>query len=222
MIKMVKVLGFLFLMFAIVSCNKDNPSPDFKYNFYPLNLKKILIYNVDSTAVSSFAGTKTNFKFQIKDSVADIYTDATNRTAYRIERYKKQTNESVWKFQKIISRVLNTRNAEETIDNKTFVRLVFPPEIGTSWNGNSKNDFIEKEFSITEMYDTFLLKNLAFNNTLVTHFEEVNLIREDKETHTYAQGVGLIASDVRAVDVDISNQKVTNGFFYTMELIAYR
>ncbi len=222
MIKMFKVLGFLFLMFVIISCNKDNPSPDFKYNFYPLALKKVLIYEVDSTDINSFNKTTKNFKFQIKDSIADTYIDATNRTAYRIERYKKQANETVWRFQKIISRVLNTRNAEETIDNKTYIRLVFPPEIGTSWNGNSKNDFIEKEFSITEMYDTFSLKNLAFKNTLITHFEEVNLIREDKESHTYAQGVGLIASDVRAVDVDISNQKITNGFFYTMQLIAYR
>lgn len=198
------------------------PSPDFNYNFYPLALNKVLIYEVDSTAIDEFTKREKNFRFQIKDSVAETYKDATNRTAYRIERYKKLASESLWKFQKTISRVLSTRSAEETIDNKTFVRLVFPTKVGTTWNGKAKSDPTDKEFTITDLYDTFLLDNLKFKSTLVTHFEEVNLIREDKETYTYAQDVGLVAANVRAVDVDISNQKVTNGFFYTMKLIAYR
>jgi len=221
MSKAIIILGCI-LTLTVLSCNKDSPAIDFKYNFYPLALQKVLIYDVDSTAISSFTNTTRNFKFQIKDSVANTFIDATNRTAFRIERYKKLQNETVWKFQKTISRLLNTRSAQENIGNNTFIRLVFPPELGTSWNGNSKNSSLQKEFSITKIFDSFSSNNLSFSKTIITHFEEVNLIREDIETYTYAQDVGLIASDVRAVDVNISNQRITNGFFYTMKLVAFR
>jgi hypothetical protein len=223
MIHTFKGLAALFLMAILLSCNKENfaPAVDFKYNFYPLALTKVLVYKVDSTAYDSYANTVKNFKFQIKDSVANSYTDGSNRTAYRIERYKKLPNETVWRFQKTISRVLTPRNAEETINNKTYVRLVFPPQMGALWNANSKNNLEKQDFSITEIYDSFSLNNLSFNSTLVTYTEDINLIRENTETHTYAQDVGLIASDVRVVELNILTQNITNGFFYTMKLIAY-
>lgn len=213
----------MFLILCVLSCKKESlvPAIDFNYNFYPLALSKVWVYNVDSTAYSLFKGNK-NYKFKIKDTITNTFTDASNRLAYRVERYIQKQNETLWVYQKTISRTLTVRTAEELIDNKIYVRLVFPTAFGNSWNGNSKNDIIEKEFAITNVADAYLLNNLQFGSNVTSHFEEINLIREDIETHIYAQNVGLIKSNVRAVDVNENNAAIKDGFIYSMELVSYK
>lgn len=217
-------ISFLFLLISLVSCKKESLAPaiDFKYNFYPLALTNVLVYNVDSTDYSSFAGIAINYKFQIKDSVASTFTDTNNNLAYRIERYKKTANETLWQYQKTILRTVKSRVAEELIDNKIFIRLVFPPEIGASWDANSKNNSTENQFFITDLLKTYTQNSLQFDTTIITHFEDKNLIKEDVITNIYAQNVGLISSEVRAVELNIDNAKITNGYVYKIELISYK
>ncbi len=217
-------LIFLLLLIYLVSCKKESlaPSIDFKYNFYPLALTNVFVYNVDSTNYSGFAGSAINYKFQIKDSVAGTFTDADNNLAYRIERYKKNENQTLWQYQKTISRTVKTRTAEELIDNKIYIRLVFPTDLGATWNGNSKNNLLKNEFSITNILETYTQNSLQFANTIITHFEDKNLIEEDVITNIYAQNVGLISSEVRAVKLNINNAKITDGYEFKMELVSYK
>lgn len=224
MTKTFNCLSILFLMFALVSCKKESLAPaiDFKYNFYPLALTNVLVYNVDSTDYSAFAGSATNYKFQIKDSVANTFTDVNNNLAYRIERYKKTANETIWQYQKTISRTIKPRTAEELIDNKIYIRLVFPTDLGVTWNANSKNNLRENEFSITDILETYTQNSLQFDNTIITHFEDKNLIKEDVITNIYAQNIGLISAEVRAVELNIENANITNGYVYKMELVSYK
>jgi hypothetical protein len=219
-----KSLIFLFLMVAMVSCKNDKLTPDvdFKYNFYPLALSKVWVYNVDSTVYSTFAAGSVKYQFQIKDTITNTFTDASNNLAYRVERYVKKLNETSWKYQKTISRTLKTRTVEELIDNKIYTRLVFPADLNAIWNANSKNNLLENEFSITETFNTYTQNNLQFGNTLIAHFEDTNLIEEDIKTYIYSQDVGLISAEVKAVDLDITNGKITNGFVSTMKLDSYK
>ena len=218
----IKIFSFLFLIIGLSACKKDSlaPAVDFKYNYYPLSLTKVLIYDVDSTAYDGFANSSKNFKFQIKDSVADTFKDDNNRQVFRIERYKKIAG--VWKYHKTITRLLTIRSAEETIDNKTYIRMVFPAEIDTYWDVNSKNILNNLETSINKTYDNLSVNNLNFNNALQTYSENKNLIEETVETNIYAPDIGLISSDVRAVDLKIETGKITNGYEYTMKVNSYK
>lgn len=224
MTKTFNCLSFLFLMITLFSCKKESLAPaiDFKYNFYPLALTNVLVYNVDSTDYSGFAGNPVNYKFQLKDSVASTFTDAVNNLAYRIERYKKNENETLWQYQKTISRTVKPRSAEELINNKIYIRMVFPTDLGATWNANSKNNSKENEFSITDILETYTQNNLQFANTIITHFEDKNLIEEDVITNIYAQNVGLISAEVRAVDLKFNTAEITNGYEYKMELVSFK
>ena len=218
----IKIFSFLFLMIGLSACKKDSlaPAVDFKYNYYPLSLNKVLIYDVDSTAYSIFFTAPRNFKFQIKDSVADTFKDDNNRQVFRIERYKKIAG--VWKYHKTISRLITTRSAEEGLDNKTYVRMVFPAVIDTYWNVNSKNTLKYQETYINDVFDNISINNLNFTSVLQTRSENKNLIEENVETNIYAPDVGLISSDVRAVDLKIETGKITNGYEYTMKINSYK
>lgn len=218
-----KSITSLLILAVILACNKENIAPprEFSYNYYPLIEGKVNIYDVDSTAYNNFTGATTNFKFKLKDSIANTFNDLTGNLIYRVERYKKQNDSNNWVYQKTITRSLSTRAAQETIDNQTFIRLIFPPELGAQWNGNSKNTLGEYMYRITDFPKTTTIGSIDYDSTIVVlQSDENNLIREDIASEVYAKNIGLIKKEVRAIDKNISTQVITNGFIYSMTLEA--
>lgn len=216
---------FLFLTaFYFCSCSKQETLPpnDLKLNYFPLKLNSAIIYNVDSTVYSDFNNSVIKYQFQIKDTVVAKYNDLQNNDAYKIERYKK-INDANWIFQKIISRNIVNNRAEEFIDNRRYVRLVFPPEINKKWNGNLYNDLGTLTYEITTLDNPLNISNNAIDSTLtITQNNEVNLIREDIYTETYGKNIGLVSKEIKAIDKDISTGKIKRGFQYKMTLNSYR
>ncbi|MFC5281995.1 hypothetical protein [Pedobacter alpinus] len=219
---------FYFIAFCSltwVSCTKENNAPpiDLHPEFYPLNTGTVIIYDVDSTAYSNFTGTNVNFRFQIKDSVADTFTDLTGETIYRIERYKKNAGSTIWTIQQVIARNKTIRAAEEFINNQRFVRLVFPPAIGTIWNGNSKNNSGKQDYIIEDNILPLTVNTLDFDSTVtVKEIDEFNLLREDLILKTYAKNVGLVQTTVRAIDKNISTGVITNGAIYSYKIVSFK
>lgn len=219
---------FYFIAFCSltwVSCTKETNSPavDLQPEFFPLNKGAVIIYDVDSTAYSNFTGGSVNYKYQLKDSVADTFTDLTGQTIYRIERYKKNSGSTIWAIQKVFARNKTIRAAEEFINNQRFVRLVFPPTKGAFWNGNSKNNIGEQEYIIEDDILPLTVNTLDFDSTVtVKEIDEFNLIREDLVLSTYAKNVGLVQKTVRAIDKNISSGVTTNGTIYSYKIISFK
>ncbi len=219
---------FLFVVLSSLmfsSCNKENNAPaiDLQTEFYPLKVGAVSIYDVDSTAYSNFTNSSVNYKFEIKDSVTNTYVDLAGITNYRIERYKRPINTSTWLFQVVFSRSKSLRAAEEFINNQRFIRLIFPPLIGSDWNGNSKNVLGEQEYLIENNIAPLQVNTLLFDSTVVVkEIDEFNLIREDLVNTTYAKNVGLVQKAVIAVDKNISTGKITNGSVYTYKIKSYK
>lgn len=219
---------FYFIAFCSltwVSCTKEkNADPVNLYpEFYPLSVGAVTIYDVDSTAYSNFTGGNVNYKFEIKDSVANTITDLAGQTVYRVERYRKNSSSNIWLFQEVLTRSKSLRAAEEFINNQRFVRLVFPPTKGTYWNGNSKNTIGEQEYVIEDDFMPLTVNTFNFDSTVtVKEIDEFNLIREDLVLSTYAKNVGLVQKEVRAIDKNISSGVTTNGAIYTYKVKFYK
>ncbi|WP_026903079.1 hypothetical protein [Pedobacter glucosidilyticus] len=219
-----KKLGQVILTFLVIlslSCTKEkNAAPkSFQYEYYPLAKSKVWVYDVDSTHYNNFNNSVTNFQFQIKDSIADFFIGLSGDTIFRLERYKKENNSNIWFFQKTIARSKSIRAAEETLDNQTFVRLIFPPEFGAQWNGNSRNNIGEQNYTITDFEVAKEVNGTNYPTTLsITQIDENNLIEEDFATEAYAKDIGLIYKEVKKIEKDISNGRITKGFIYSFKL----
>ena len=209
------------LLFSSCDKEKNAPKPDMALNYFPLKVDQINIYNVDSTVYNDFNNSTTLFQFQLKDIVVGKFKDAEGYEAYRIERYTKTSTED-WFFQKLITRrILNSR-AEEVIDNKRYVRLVFPPSQQSAWNGNLYNDLDVWKHEITAIDAPLTVGTNQLDSTLsITQHNEINLIREDVYLETYAKNVGLVIKEVKAYDKDISSGRIRRGFKYKMQLESY-
>ena len=157
---------FLFVAFCFVllaACTKveNAPAIDLQSNYYPLKVGAVLLYDVDSTAYSNFTNTSQNFKFEVKDSISNTFQDLSGNVNYRIERFKRITRSSPWVFQIVFTRSKSIRTAQEFFNNQTFIRLIFPPVKGATWNGNSKNTIGEQAY--------LLEKDSAFYSISLSH-----------------------------------------------------
>lgn len=198
------------------------PAPDLGLNYFPLKLNGATIYDVDSVVYSDFTNTITTFQFLIKDSVAKQMIDSQGNEAYTIERYKKTSTQD-WTFQKVISRKIVNNRAEEFIDNHRYVRLVFPMTLESTWNGNLYNNLDPWPHKVIEINQPLTIGTLRLDSTVtINQYEEINLIREDIYSETYAKNIGLVKKEVKAVDKDISSQKIKRGYRYTMQLNSYK
>ncbi len=211
-------------LLLVLSCDKSEnlPNPDMGLNYFPLKVAAVNVYDVDSTVYSDFTNTITEFKFLIKDSVIGQFTDAQGNTAFRIERFKKTTTQD-WTFQKVIAKKIINNRAEEFIDNTRYVRLVFPANTESTWNGNLYNSNDAWIHKITSVEATSSIGTLKLDSTInIEQHLEINLIREDIYTESYAKNVGLVKKEVKAVDKDIASGKIKRGYRYTMQLNRYK
>lgn len=215
------LLAGLALLFT---CNKfeNVPNPEMGLNYFPLKINHVVIYNVDSTVYNDFNNTIINFQFQLKDSVTNKFTDAQGNEAYRVERYKK-TSSLDWFFQKVITRKIVNNRAEEYIDNKRYVRLVFPPSLSAKWNGNLYNDLEEWPHEIIAINEPLTLGTKQLDSTIsISQYNESNLIRDDVYLETYAKNIGLVSKEVKAIEKFFGTPDIKRGYIYTMQLDSFK
>lgn len=224
--KVSQVLYFFSIILAttVFSCNKSEnaPQPEMAFNYFPLKINSEIVYNVDSTFYNNFNNSTTNYLFQLKDVVTDKFTDAQGNEAYRLERFKKTTTED-WFFQKVITRKIINNRAEEFIDNRRYVRLVFPQTLQATWNGNLYNDLGAWPHEIKDLHVPLVIGVNKLDSTIaIQQYNEVNLIREDIYDEIYAKNIGLVIKEVRAIDKNINTGAITRGYKYRMELASWK
>lgn len=209
---------------AFCACKKNETLPplDLNFAYYPLEVGRVNIYEVDSIHYSGFNNSKTNYSFQLKDSVVNDISEGDRKTAV-IHRFKKTGNGS-WTFQKVISRTVTGQRAEEFIDNVRFVRLVFPPEAGTYWKGNTYNTLSEYAvFSIADVDKKLEINSMVLDSTLTVEEEqENNLIRQYYSTAVYAKNIGLVQRSEVNGETEITETELRDGYRYTMTLKSYK
>ncbi|ADY51354.1 hypothetical protein Pedsa_0781 [Pseudopedobacter saltans DSM 12145] len=217
-----RLLLILTISIFVLSCTKENNAPkrSLGFEFYPLKKGNIWVYDVDSTFYDKFYnGRSTNYVFQLKDSIADTYMSMVGDTVYRFERYKKTADSKVWTYQKTFTRSIHLRSAEENIDNQIFVRFIFPPKLGASWNGNSRNILEKQNYSVTKFPERLEIGNTMYDSVaVVQQSDEFNLIQEDIVSESYAKGIGLIKKEIRQIEKDISSGKIMHGTICTIDL----
>ncbi|WP_461790665.1 hypothetical protein [Pedobacter sp.] len=208
---------------AICSCNKseNSPAPDMNFAYFPLKLQSVIVYDVDSTVYSDFNNSVTTFSFHLKDTVTNTFTDAQGDKVYRIERLKK-TAVRDWFFLKVITRKTVNNRAEEFIDNKRYVRLVFPATEQSTWNGNIYNDLGEWRYEIKNLNQPLTIGTNKLDSTLTTKYEEINALTEEINIETYAKNIGLVKKEVKSVVKNISSGQIRRGYAYTMRVSSWK
>lgn len=239
-------------LFFLISCEEttENLDIDYGYDYYPVEIGKYIIYDVDSiTYDPSVSATLIDtIHYQAKEEIVNTTLDNEGRTVYVIHYFTRNDATEDWKFENLYTTVVTAQWAERTEENLRFVKLLFPQKVADTWDGNRY--FVEENILVTVRGETLeLFKNwnsaiidkgnsttigaLTFSDVLtVRHADDENLIEKRFVEEKYARTVGLIEKTVMILDTqcggNLSNctdltweEKAEKGFILKMTVNSY-
>ncbi|HPN71771.1 MAG TPA: hypothetical protein PLZ32_19730 [Saprospiraceae bacterium] len=229
------ILGFI----AIYGCNKESISADDfdrKLSYFPFKQGNSWVYAYDSIIYltgGSMKDTSSGFlKFQIGDSLV------SNEFAWIKSISKSPT--TGYEINRLESISLANNRLVTTDNNLKFINLVFPPDLGTEWNGNI---FFNDEIEVLIGGDPYLMykdwnyKVTTIDTTLIvngkTYADVIRVAQTDKENaierrlseEFYAKDVGLILKRIMILNTqNVASQlpweqKAQSGMIYTQRII---
>lgn len=253
---MTKLYKFLFLLIGIgylffqTACEETEVVDlDFNYEFYPLDIGKYWIYDVDSIIydLSNTAIVIDTNSYQVREEIVDTTRDNEQRLIYVIHHFERQAAGLPWQITEVYTTIRTDEMAERTEHNRRFIKLLFPAKIDQTWNGNrffNTTENIEVAGETLEMFKGWEYKilsiddNTSFNGLnfesvmLVQQADDENLIERRFSQERYAKNVGLISRELHILDTQCGGnlascsdltweEKAEKGFILSMRLIEY-
>lgn len=221
---------------------------DYKYDYFPLEVGKYIIYDVDSVTYD-FSNVTTSYfadtvYFQIREIVTDSFIDNENRTAYTIERQRRNEPTQPWEVEEVMYAVKNHLTLELVENNRRFIKMIYPPKVNQAWDGNSFFDVTENivvagetvemfknwEYTVKSVDSTETIGNFNFDQVLTVQLaDDKNAIELRFAQEKYARGVGLVEKTYRILDTQCIaecagqtwEEKAEKGFILTTRVVDY-
>jgi len=219
----------LVLTVFIFSCSKDEEEivvPYLGYDYAGLEVGKYVIYDVDSFFYDDFNDLIDSSFYQVKEEVDSKFLDLEGDDAFKIVRYRKESDTTNWVLIDVWSSKLATTNFQKVEENVRFLKLIFPINLNETWNGNALNNEGERSYTYTGVNQAETIGgNVLSNVHTVLQFEEINLIEEKVYQEKYAKGIGMVYK--KSVDVTKEYNSSTGlferslGLDVTMTLSSY-
>lgn len=222
-------LFFLLPGFLVLACSKrqleEGPGIDeAQWQYYPLQIGKYLEYQVDSI-VFDFAvsgGTlRDSSRNYVREIITDTLRDATGALYYLIERYARKDAGAPWVFKNHLSASRTSTQAIRTEDNWRYLKLVFPMDKRSAWDGNLWIDetreiefagermrpFSNWAYEVDSIDIPALVGSFLFDSTLlITEADDTNVIERRFSRARYAKHIGLIWREQWILDSQYCNQ----------------
>ncbi|SFB73260.1 hypothetical protein SAMN05421780_101160 [Flexibacter flexilis DSM 6793] len=222
------ILGLVLIGLAACSTREVEPLATYAgFDYFPLQKGNYIVYDVDSTTWTITA-QKYSVHYQIKELVGDSFPDLTGNTAFKIMRYKRYNTAQTWAFDSVWTATRTSRQAIRNENNIPFVRLIFPLQVGNTWNGNQLNVYQNPNapyYRLDSVGISKQLKGLSFEKCLkVTQANETNFLGKNVEVEYYAQNIGLVSKAVTQIeylDQSLYGDSVKIGGIYTQTAIEY-
>lgn len=206
------ILGMLFF-----ACKKEKqPTLYMGYDYFPNKVGHYVIYQCDSITVNTLSANIPpfdTFKYQIKEVIDSIFPNNQGQPTQRIVRYKRTDTTIPWSNISISEKVwtgnLLSTMAQRQEDNYKYIKLVFPPQLNETWNGNALNTIGTWNYQYTAINTPATINGTIFDSTLtVMQINKSSLLGNQYYYEQYATGVGLIYKEV--VDWNTSKLSFTS------------
>ncbi|MFZ7145283.1 MAG: hypothetical protein ACO1G6_08065 [Bacteroidota bacterium] len=212
-------------VFTWFSCKKESVEiPTLSYNYFPTEIGKYIIYDVDSIYHSETDNNNDDsvfsYHFQIKDKIDSSYIDLEGRVNQVRLRYHRDNDTMQWQLTEVWTQYLSSTSAYLTEDNIKYHKLSFPINSTISWNGNDSNTDDEEIYYYDYFHESDVLNGLSFDSTLsVIQIDENNFVETIYGNEKYAAGVGMIYKERN--DLGKTNGQVVKGLEYKMVIVEF-
>lgn len=221
-------ISFLFCLLMGACSNRqtlDLPLFDpAQLEYFPLIPGHYVVYRVDSLVYDPAPNGQTAIDSSstfVKEVVGDSLLDNTGQLQYIIERYERQTDTMPWLLKFVGSASRNNGQAVRTELNFRFLKMLFPMDQRSAWDGNlwiDKNreieiagermrPFINWSYAVDAIDIPTLIGGFTFDSTLViTEADDNNAIERRFSRAWYAKHIGLVQREQWILDSQYCNQ----------------
>lgn len=212
-------LSTLTLFFA--SCKKESDNPERYYSqatrgYYPLQLGRYVIYDVDSTVWNDFDCSKKESHLQMRYIVADTFTDAQDRPSFRIDVDQRVADTGLWKVSTVFYATPTTTGLEVVMNNIRQTKLIFPAQEKGTWYGNSAIDVNEPQnqffagwvYQYADIVKPYYNGRVTFENSVTVN--ETDNTLNDPEALPNAYAERTYAREVYGYDVGMVYRELTH------------
>jgi len=227
-----KLLFSLLPLAFLCSCGEritqtlDDRTED-QYAYFPLESGFFREYVVDSSIYDFAAGSGTivlQSRTWVREQVGDTLRDNTGALMYRIERFEKKEINAPWELKHINTAGIVDNKAVSTENNLRFLKMPFPMDRRSEWNGNVWLDaeqeieiagervrpFSNWRYEVDSIDFAAQIGAFAFDSLLViTEADDENLIERRLSIARYAKNVGLVQREQWILDSQYCNQNPT-------------
>jgi len=195
-----------------------------QFAYFPLEIGKFVVYQVDSVVYDFAAGGGTvrdSSRTFVREVVADTLRDLNGQLLYTVERYERTTLDQAWMLHSIGTASRSANQAVRTENNLRFLKLVFPMDRRSEWNGNIWIDvnreieiagermrpFTNWRYEVDTIDRSAVVGQFAFDSTLlVTEADDNNVIERRYSRTRYAKHVGLVWREQWILDSQYCNR----------------
>ncbi|MCY7330039.1 MAG: hypothetical protein LH618_15910 [Saprospiraceae bacterium] len=216
------------LVVILAACSREIADPKHQntdqYAYFPLEMGKYVVYAVDSVIYDFSTGGGTvrdSSRTLVKEIVSDTLRDNLGQMLYQIERYERASDTSGWELRSITSARRTNSLATRTENNLPFLKLVFPMDKRSEWDGNLWIDvnreieiagermrpFTNWNYEVDSIDVPQQIGQFAFDSVLVvTEADDNNVIERRLSRVKYAKHVGVVWREQLIFDSQYCNQ----------------
>lgn len=208
-----ELLVLVLLVLGIAGCTEDElPAPDLHADYYPVHIGHWVNYAVDSIRFDDFTDPVTidTLSVQIRHAITDTFRDLDGRLVHRLERFRRPDEASSWAIDAVGEVLRTERNIQEDLFDLRFVRLIFPPRDGATFEGhvyintagNPPYSYLDPDrydwtHRVVDVHQPFTVGALTFDSTVtVQRIDDENAFEKKLGVDVYAKGVGLVYRDL--------------------------
>lgn len=233
-VKSIFILSVIAIVAVVNSCKKDEyveSRTNYDSNYYPVDIGYWIEYQADSIVhldnddINQVDTSIDEYHFFIREEVDSVIIDGENDTAYVISRYKRTADTLPWEFTALWTSKLTSHALERVEDNRRYIRLAFPFNPLSRWNGNAYNELPEEEYSYEELYEAGSFSGLNFDSTITVNQNEfISNINRVIRKEIYGNHVGLLYKRSDSVGVAYTSQGIVilSGVEYEQTVIDYK
>lgn len=195
-----------------------------QYAYFPLQVGKYIDYQVDSVGYDFGPGGNTvrdSSSTLLREWVTDTLRDAAGQLLYTIERYERASADLPWELRDIGTASRSSSQAIRTENNLRFLKLIFPMDRRSEWDGLTWIDvtreieifgermrpFSNWQFEVDSIDVSANVGTFTFDSTLVvTEADDNNIIERRFSRVRYAKNLGMVWREQRILDSQYCNQ----------------
>lgn len=231
----------------------SDPLGESQYAYFPLQIGKYRIYQVDSIVYDfqpGGSGVLDTSRVFVKEVATDTLRDNQGNLLFLIERYERASETEAWLYKSTGTASLNKSQAIQTEDNWRYLKLVFPMDPRSKWDGNLWIDenreieiagerirpFTNWAYEVDSIDIQAVVGQFVLDSTLlITEADDVNVIERRYSKARYAKHIGLVWREQWILDSQYCNQvptpadcetrpwelKAEKGFILRQIIISY-